>query len=84
MIIVTNISFIGKLFSSDPADEQTVKVEGEILATCKMKGCWMNMNAADAGQPEMMVRFKDYGFFVPKDIAGRTVNVAQARERSPR
>ena len=36
-----------------------------------MKGCWMTLNMADGNQ--VMVKFKDYGFFVPKDIAGKEV-----------
>jgi hypothetical protein len=33
----------------------------------------MTMDSGESGQ--MMVRFKDYGFFVPKDISGREVVV---------
>ena len=40
-----------------------VKLKGEIVSTCPMKGCWMNMNIAN---DTILVRFKDYGFFVPK------------------
>ena len=42
-------------------------VKGEIKAACQAKGCWMSMDAA--GQ-EMIVKFKDYGFFVPMNSAG--------------
>ena len=52
--------------------EATTQVAGEITKVCPMKGCWMTMDVA--GQ-EMMVRFKDYGFFVPKDAAGKTAVV---------
>jgi hypothetical protein len=52
-------------------DSVAVKVVGTVDAVCQMKGCWMNIT--EANQPEMMVKFKDYGFFVPKDIAGRKV-----------
>lgn len=52
--------------------EITTQVAGEITKVCPMKGCWMTMEVA--GQ-EMMVRFKDYGFFVPKDAAGKTAVV---------
>ena len=40
-----------------------VKVKGKILYTCPMKGCWMNMLVSN---DTVLVRFKDYGFFVPK------------------
>jgi hypothetical protein len=48
-------------------------VQGKVDAVCQAKGCWMTM-ISPAGE-EMMVRFKDYGFFMPKDIAGREVIV---------
>ena len=40
-----------------------VKVKGEIISTCPMKGCWMNMLVSN---DTVLVRFRDYGFFVPK------------------
>jgi hypothetical protein len=49
-----------------------VKVEGKVDAVCKAKGCWMNI-ASEKGNPSMMVKFKDYAFFMPKDLAGRKV-----------
>ena len=48
----------------------SVKVAGEVDAACQMKGCWMTMKLPDGS--DMRVRFKDYGFFVPKDCAGKT------------
>ena len=52
--------------------EATAKVAGEVTNVCAVKGCWMTM---DVDGQEMMVRFKDYGFFVPKDAAGKTAVV---------
>ncbi|RYF70605.1 MAG: DUF4920 domain-containing protein, partial [Cytophagaceae bacterium] len=51
--------------------EMPAKVEGTVESVCKVKGCWMKVNTTD-GQT-MRVSFKDYGFFVPKDIVGKTV-----------
>ncbi|CCH01009.1 hypothetical protein FAES_3000 [Fibrella aestuarina BUZ 2] len=53
--------------------EAKTKVEGTVESVCQMKGCWMKLKTAD-GQT-MRVTFKDYGFFVPKDISGKTVVV---------
>ncbi len=53
------------------ADEKPTKVVGTVESVCQMKGCWMKVHIAD-GQT-MRVTFRDYGFFVPKDIAGKTV-----------
>ena len=46
------------------ADSAHVKLSATIIETCAKKGCWMNV-AMEEGD-DMMVRFKDYGFFVPK------------------
>ncbi|UYZ60352.1 DUF4920 domain-containing protein [Hymenobacter latericus] len=52
-------------------DSVQVKLVGQITEVCAKKGCWMKMQTADGKQ--MQVRFKDYGFFVPADLKGRTV-----------
>ena len=46
---------------------ENVIIEGVITQTCAKKGCWMNVKMAEGDT--MMVRFKDYGFFVPKEGA---------------
>jgi len=40
---------------------------------CQAKGCWMKLELPDG--EEAMVRFKDYGFFMPMDIVGKEVIV---------
>ena len=42
-----------------------VILEGEIVQTCPKKGCWVRMKVSESDT--LMVRFKDYGFFVPKE-----------------
>jgi hypothetical protein len=51
-------------------DSMEVKIKAPIVEVCQKKGCWMNIDLGDG--KTMMVRFKDYGFFVPKDASGRT------------
>jgi len=51
---------------------KTVRISGPITAVCQTKGCWMHLGAQT---PPVMVKFKDYGFFVPKDASGRTAIV---------
>ena len=55
----------------DGKDSLLVKISAPIVNVCQKKGCWMNVDLGDGKQ--MMVRFKDYGFFVPLDAGGRTV-----------
>jgi hypothetical protein len=55
---------------------QTFVVEGNVRRACSRKGCWMELAAdATAGAPACRVTFKDYGFFVPTDSAGRIAKV---------
>lgn len=53
------------------ADSVQVKVKGTVESVCQVKGCWVNLHDETAG--DIFVKFKDYGFFLPKDIAGREV-----------
>ena len=46
------------------------KVEGKVLECCQTKGCWMKVDVGDGSS--MQVKFKDYGFFVPKNSSGKT------------
>ncbi len=48
------------------------KLTGEVTSVCQKKGCWMKV-ALDQPEDTIMVRFKDYGFFVPKNAAGNEV-----------
>jgi hypothetical protein len=51
-------------------DGRSLVVVGTPSEVCQRKGCWMLF--AEGGR-EMRVTFKDYGFFVPKETAGREV-----------
>lgn len=54
-------------------DSIDAKIMAKVNTVCQTKGCWMTLNLDDGNQ--IMVKFKDYGFFVPKDIAGKDVIV---------
>lgn len=45
-------------------ESMETKLACEVISSCTMKGCWMDVKMPD-GSP-MKVRFVDYGFFVPK------------------
>ena len=58
---INDFEKIKKLAEIQP--EVETKIEGTILSTCPKKGCWMNVRV---DEDTILVRFKDYGFFVPK------------------
>jgi Domain of unknown function (DUF4920) len=64
-----NVTELPAKMGSQP--QVAARVSGTVESVCQAKGCWMKINM-DNGQT-MRVTFKDYGFFVPKDIAGKTV-----------
>jgi hypothetical protein len=54
-------------------DSLELKLTAQIEEVCAKKGCWMSLDISD--EHSMLVRFKDYGFFVPKDAAGKMATV---------
>lgn len=52
-------------------DSLEVKMIAKVNEVCQAKGCWMTLDL-DNGE-YVMVKFKDYGFFMPKNIAGMDV-----------
>ena len=56
-------------------DTINLKFNANIKEVCSKKGCWMTLPAGNNDET-IMVRFKDYGFFMPLDAAGKDVIVA--------
>lgn len=52
-------------------DSINSKFKGTIKEVCSKKGCWMTLDIGD--DKEVMVRFKDYGFFMPLNAEGEVV-----------
>ena len=46
-------------------------LSGKIISTCPKKGCWMRV---ETGNDTLFIKFRDYGFFVPKSgVDGKKV-----------
>ncbi len=58
----------GKLTKSENV---TAKIKGKVTEVCAKKGCWLTMEMPD--KSKMQVKFKDYGFFVPANLSGKTI-----------
>lgn len=48
------------------------QIAGKVVEVCVKKGCFIKLDAGN-GQDPIMVRFKDYGFFMPQDIVGKRI-----------
>ncbi len=66
---VVSLAVLSQKLKENP--QFTGKVTGKILEVCSTKGCWMIMELPD--KTRMQVKFKNYGFFVPMDLVGKTV-----------
>ncbi|MFN4882517.1 MAG: DUF4920 domain-containing protein [Bacteroidota bacterium] len=49
----------------------SVMIKGTCQSVCQTKGCWLNVQTEDG--LDLFVKFKGYAFFLPRDIAGKTV-----------
>ncbi len=70
---LSNSEITEKFADLKTGDTINVKFTTKVKEVCQKKGCWMNV---EMGEEQAMVRFKDYGFFMPKDIAGQDVILA--------
>lgn len=61
---------------SDKEGMENIQVEGEVVSVCQVKGCWMRLAASDG--EELMVKFKDYSFFMPLDLTGKVTMSGKA------
>ncbi|MCK7591429.1 DUF4920 domain-containing protein [Subsaxibacter sp. CAU 1640] len=62
-----------KFNSMKVGDTVNTKMAATVNEVCQMKGCWMTLELENG--EEAMVKFKDYAFFMPKNISGKEVIV---------
>src|SRR6478672_10221199 len=66
--VLSSQQMIKKYKSLKSGDTVVVQFKSKVKEVCKKKGCWMSLVLP--GEKESFVRFKDYGFFVPKNADG--------------
>jgi hypothetical protein len=59
------------LKDSDKYKGQVVKVSGRVNSVCTKKGCWFAIQDPEMTETSVRITMKDYGFFVPRDCAGK-------------
>jgi len=68
------IGYTELLAEMNKSESVSTKVKAKVKAVCQAKGCWMTLvNNDPTDNTEVFVKFKDYGFFMPLDIAGKEV-----------
>jgi hypothetical protein len=69
------ITYDAMLDKMGSMDSLSTKITGKVSEVCQKKGCWMTLVSTDPARPPMRVTFKDYAFFMPKDLSGKRVIV---------
>ena len=70
---LTSSEMLAKFNSLKVGDTINIKFASNIKEVCSKKGCWMRLSLNK--DTETMVRFKDYGFFMPLDAKDKLVIV---------
>ncbi|VXB72173.1 conserved hypothetical protein [Flavobacterium sp. 9AF] len=70
---LTSEEMMKKFEGLKEGDTVNVKFKSTIQNVCQKKGCWMTLGLAN--DKETFVKFKDYGFFVPKNATDKEVIV---------
>jgi len=76
---ITDVNVVGtkqmaeKFQGLEVGDTVHAKTIATVIEVCQVKGCWMTLDMGD--DVNATVRFKDYAFFMPKNIAGKEVIV---------
>ncbi|RPD99657.1 DUF4920 domain-containing protein [Aureibaculum marinum] len=71
--VISKEEMAAKFENLKSGDTIAVKFASNINEVCKKKGCWMKLDLGN--DKESMVRFTDYGFFMPLDSDNKEVIV---------
>jgi hypothetical protein len=64
------VSLAKVLASPDKYSGKTVRIEGVVVRSCKMEGCWAEIAPAKDSKRSVRVTMKNHRFFIPLQSAG--------------
>lgn len=76
--IQTPEQLLAKMENSTKLDNVVVK--GEIAQVCQAEGCWMKLKSGSG--EDMLVKFKNHSFLVPKDLTGTATVYGTATKKT--
>ena len=68
------VSLVEAMKNPSKYADKAILVEGVIVRSCKMEGCWMEL-APSKDASAVRIKMKDHAFFVPLDAAGLKARV---------
>jgi len=66
----TKVSLANVLASPEKFSGKTVMIEGVVVRSCKMEGCWAEIAPDKDSAKSVRVKMKDHAFFIPLQSAG--------------
>lgn len=69
--VITASEMVERFNGLNIGDTIIAKVSAKINEVCQMKGCWMKLDLGN--DQDVMVTFKDYGFFMPLNAEGEVI-----------
>ncbi|SIQ32870.1 protein of unknown function [Chryseobacterium sp. RU37D] len=74
-----SVEKLSKKLKKENKKVENVAVKGKVTDVCEKKGCWLTIQTEDNSQ--FFVKMKDYAFFVPTALKGKTVVLDGTAER---
>lgn len=66
----TKVSLANVLATPEKFSGKTVLIEGVVVRSCKMEGCWAEIAPDKDSARSVRVKMKDHAFFIPLQSAG--------------
>lgn len=71
-----DVTPVKNVFSKpDSFEGKTALISGKVSNVCTKKGCWFMIQDPAKSDESIRITMKDYGFFVPKDCAGKMATI---------
>lgn len=74
-----SVDKLSKKLKKEDKKIENVVVKGKVVDVCEKKGCWLTIQTEDDSQ--FFVKMKDYAFFVPTALKGKTVVLDGSAQR---
>lgn len=74
-----SVEKLSKKLKKENKKVENVAIKGKVVDVCDKKGCWLTIETDDNSQ--FFVKMKDYAFFVPTALKGKTVVMDGSAER---
>ncbi|GEN74692.1 DUF4920 domain-containing protein [Chryseobacterium hagamense] len=74
-----SVDKLSKKLKKENKKVENIAVKGKVTDVCDKKGCWLTIQTEDNSR--FFVKMKDYAFFVPTALKGKTVVMDGTAER---